>query len=46
MRRFTIVGIALLMAGLVGCALFLAATDIPAPSSTVERMISDDRFPR
>ena len=30
----------------VGGAVFLAAWDIPAPSSVVERTIPDDRFPR
>ena len=31
---------------IVGGAVFLATWDIPAPVSTVEKAIPDDRFPR
>lgn len=31
---------------IVGGAVFLATWDIPAPVSTVEKVIPDDRFPR
>ena len=37
--------VALLLA-LVGGGAFLATWDIPAPVSTVEKEIPDDRFPR
>ena len=30
---------------LIGGGLFLATWDIPAPSSTVEKVIPNDRFP-
>lgn len=31
---------------ILGGAVFLATWDIPAPVSTVEKVIPDDRFPR
>lgn len=36
--------LALLM--VVGAGVFLVAWDIPAPKSTVEKVLPDDRFPR
>ena len=33
-------------ASIIGGAVFLATWDIPAPVSTVEKVIPDDRFPR
>ncbi|MBC8157895.1 MAG: hypothetical protein H8E94_01045 [Alphaproteobacteria bacterium] len=33
-------------ASIIGGAVFLATWDIPAPVSTVENVIPDDRFPR
>ncbi len=34
------------LASIIGGAVFLATWDIPAPVSTVEKVIPDDRFPR
>lgn len=34
------------LASIIGGAAFLATWDIPAPVSTVEKVIPDDRFPR
>ena len=34
------------LALIIGGAAFLATWDIPAPVSTVEKIIPDDRFPR
>ncbi len=36
----------LLLVGLLGGGVFLAMWEIPAPSTRVERVIPDDRFPR
>jgi hypothetical protein len=46
MRKLAFVIIAAALLILVGGAVFLAAWEIPAPSSMVERAIPDDRFPR
>ncbi len=44
--RLQIIILVLVLAGLVGGGAFLASWDIPAPASTVEKVIPDDRFPR
>jgi len=36
----------LVLALLVGGAAFLATWDIPAPNSTIEKVLPDDQFPR
>jgi hypothetical protein len=46
MRKLALVIIFATLLILVGGAVFLAAWEIPAPSSVVERTIPDDRFPR
>lgn len=37
---------ALLVLAIGGLAVFLATWDIPAPSQKVEKVLSNDRFPR
>jgi hypothetical protein len=37
--------IVLLLAGLIGGVVFLTTLNIPAPSSQVEKVIPDDKFP-
>nr|WP_320178401.1 hypothetical protein [Roseovarius pacificus] len=46
MKKFSafITVLALLM--VVGAGVFLVTWDIPAPMSSVEKVIPDDRFPR
>ena len=34
-----------IFAGITGAFIFLATWDIPAPSSTVEKVLPDDSFP-
>lgn len=46
MGKLALTVIVVMLAILVGGGAFLAAWDIPAPSSVVERTIPDDRFPR
>jgi hypothetical protein len=36
----------LILAGVVGGAVFLATWEIPPPSARVEMQLPDDRFPR
>lgn len=38
--------ISLILAGIIGGALYLIAYDVPAPVAPVERELSDDRFPQ
>ncbi len=46
MRKVSLIAVVLLF-GLVGAgALFLTTWDIPAPSAPVEKVISNERFPR
>ncbi len=45
MSRLTLAIFILILTTIVGVAVFLSTTDIPAPSSPVERILSDDRFP-
>jgi hypothetical protein len=42
---YRLLGIVLLL-GLVGGVVFLMTWDIPPPSSTVEKVIPDERLPR
>lgn len=46
MGRVVLFVIGLILAALVGGAIYLIAVDVPAPVSPVERTIDDDRFPR
>ena len=46
MRNFTKILAILLVAAVAGLGVFLATWDIPAPSQSVEKVLSDDRFPR
>ena len=43
LTRFTMILLVLLIVAGVG---FLATWDIPAPTSTVEKVIPNDRFPK
>ena len=43
LSRLVMLAVVLLI---VGGAVFLATWDIPAPVSTVEKVIPDDQFPR
>jgi hypothetical protein len=38
--------IGLILAAVVGGAIYLIAVDVPAPVAPVERTLDDDRFPR
>ncbi len=46
MRKLTTAIIAVIVVFLFVGAAFLATWDIPPPSKVVEKVISDDRFPR
>ncbi len=45
MMRISTIMMVLIMAGLVGGAVFLATWEIPAPSAPVEKVMPDDQFP-
>jgi len=45
MMRISTILMVLLLAGLVGGAIFLATWEIPAPSTPVEKVIPNDQFP-
>ncbi|MBT4888147.1 MAG: hypothetical protein HON65_01150 [Rhodospirillales bacterium] len=45
MFRVSIVVLVVLLAGVIGGAVFLATCEIPAPSAPVEKVISDEKFP-
>ncbi len=45
MMRISTILMVLLLAGLVGGAVFLATWEIPAPSAPVEKVIPNDQFP-
>lgn len=45
MMRISTILIVLILASLAGGAVFLATWEIPAPSTTVEKVIPDDQFP-
>jgi len=45
MTKISRLFIVLLFAGLIGSVIFLTTLNIPAPSSQVEKVISDDKFP-
>ena len=44
--RLTLIILAVVVVALLGGGAFLVTWDIPAPSSTVEKTVPDDRFPR
>lgn len=46
MAKFILVLFVLILVGIGGGAAFLATSDIPPPSQTVEKVLPDDRFPR
>jgi hypothetical protein len=46
MRGLTKFLLIVLILALAGGTIFLATWDIPAPSSTIEKTLPDDRFPR
>lgn len=46
MKTFTRIILLAVAAALLGGFAFLANWDIPPPSTTVERVIPDERFPR
>jgi hypothetical protein len=46
MMRLTLVILVVVAVALLGSVAFLVTWDIPAPSSTVEKIVPDDRFPR
>lgn len=45
MRTFLRGLIILLLAALVGGAVFLLTWDVPAPTQRIEKVLPDDRFP-
>jgi len=46
MRKMPLFFLVLLVAVVAGGAVMLSNWDIPAPVSTVEKVLPDDRFPR
>ncbi len=46
MRKSSLVLIVIVLGALVGGAVFLATWEIPPPSAKVEKVLSDERFPR
>ena len=46
MRNISRLAAILLVAALVGGAAFLATWDIPAPTAKIEKVLTDERFPR
>ena len=46
MRSLTRLLVVVLLAVLVGAAIFLATWDIPPPVAPVEKVLPDERFPR
>lgn len=46
MRSLSRIILFLMLAMIIGGAVFLATWDIPAPIAKVEKVIPDDRFPR
>lgn len=46
MRKISRLVLFLVIALVVGTAAFLATWDIPAPVTTIEKVIPDERFPR
>jgi hypothetical protein len=46
MRSITKIFAVLLVLAIGGLAVFLATWDIPAPTQKVEKVLSNDRFPR
>ena len=46
MRKISRLVLFLVIALVIGTAAFLATWDIPAPVTTIEKVIPDERFPR
>lgn len=46
MGKLTGILVALVLLAVIGGGVFLATFDLPAPKARVEKVISDDRFPR
>lgn len=46
MSKFAGVLVIVVLAVIVGAGIFLATWDLPSPSSTVEKVIADERLPR
>lgn len=46
MRNFSRLILIMVVAILVGGSAFLATWDIPAPMTTISKVLPDDRFPR
>lgn len=46
MRKISRLVLFIVIALVVGTAAFLATWDIPAPVTTIEKVIPDERFPR
>ena len=46
MRKSSLFLIIVVLGGLVGGAAYLATWEIPAPTAKVEKVLSDERFPR
>lgn len=44
--RLTLLVLIIVVVAILGGGAFLVTWDIPAPSSTVEKTVPDDRFPR
>ena len=46
MRKLTLILLLLIIVGIAAGGAFLATWEIPPPTSRVEKVVSDDRFPR
>jgi uncharacterized membrane protein len=46
MRKSTLVLIVIILGGLAGGVVYLSTWDIPPPTTKVEKVLSDERFPR
>ncbi len=46
MRKLTLVSIVTVLAVLVGLGAYLATWEIPPPTTAVEKVLPDERFPR
>jgi len=46
MRKLTLVLVVTVLAALVGVGAYLATWEIPPPTTAVEKVLPDERFPR